>query len=155
MFFFFYDILIYSLTVADHVEHLKLVLQGLKNNHFLVKRSKCAFAQPSVEYLGHIVSAKGVHMDQQKFQVVMDWPQPRSIKELRRFLGLTGCYRRFVRSYASIAAPLTKLLKNDAFQWTNLAIEAFNNLKLAMSTTLVLVLPNFEKDFILETDASG
>ena len=79
------DILIYSFKLVDHVDHLKLVLQVLKKNQFLVKKSKCCFAQALVEYLGHIVSAESVHIDQQKIQVVMGWPQPRNIKELRGF----------------------------------------------------------------------
>lgn len=149
------DILIYSFKLVDHVDHLKLVLQVLKKNQFLVKKSKCCFAQALVEYLGHIVSAESVHIDQQKIQVVMGWPQPRNIKELRGFQGLTGYYRLFIHSYASIVAPLTKLLKKDAFQGNNSATEVFDKLKLAMSTTSVLVFPNFEEEFVLETDASG
>ena len=70
-------------------------MQTLKDNHFLVKRSKCAFGQEAVEYLGHVVSAKRVHMDQCKVQAMLDWPQPKNIKELRSFLGLIGYYRRF------------------------------------------------------------
>ena len=114
--------MIYSLTIADHVEHLKLVLQVLKNNQFLVKRSKCAFTQPSIEYLGHIVSAEGVHMDQQKIQAVLNWPQPQNVKELMGFLGLTCYYRRLVRSYVSIVAPLTELLSNGPRQQPKLLI---------------------------------
>ena len=144
----------YSSTLAEHLDHLRLVLQVLKDNQFFVKRSKCAFRQKEVEYLGHIVSAEGVHMDQNKVKAMVEWPQPKNIKELRGFLGLTGYYRRFVRSYASIAAPSTELLKKDAFHWTIATQEAFTKLKVAMSSASVLALPNFNKDFVLETDAS-
>ena len=147
--------MVYGSNLAYHVLHLRLVLQTLKDNQFLVNRSKCAFGQESMEYLGHVVSAKGVHMDQHKVQAMLDWPQQKNLKELREFLGLTRYYRRFVHSYAIVATPLTELLKKNAFQWTASAQEAFDKLKLAMSTTPVLVLPNFEEEFVLEMDASN
>ena len=152
---FFYDILVYSPSLQDHIIHLRMVLQTLRDNQFLVKHNKCSFGQCFVEYLGHIVSAQGVSMDMQKVQAMLSWPVPRSVKELRGFLGLTGYYRRFVRGYASIAAPLTDLLKQNAFSWSDPAQQAFVALKAAMSSAPVLVLPNFDKDFVLETDASN
>ena len=106
-----------------------------------------------MEYLGYVVSSEGVSMDIQKVQAMLDWPQPHNVKELRGFLGLTGYYRRFVKGYASIADPLTDLLKQNAYQWTELAQKAFEALKIAMSSTPVLTLPDFEKDFVFETYA--
>lgn len=152
---FFDDILVYSCTLEDHHEHLKTVFQCLLDNQFFLKKSKCTFAQPSIAYLGHIVSANGVGPDPEKINAMINWPQPHTVKQLRGFLGLTGFYRKFVKHYASIAAPLTALLKKYSFNWSAEAQTAFESLKKAMTETPVLALPNFDEDFTLETDASG
>ena len=152
---FFNDILIYSQTLSDHIIHLRLVLQTLQDNQFFVKRSKCYFGQNLVEYLGHIVSDLGVSMDHKKVQAMMDWPEPKNVKELQGFLGLTGHYKHFVKGYASIATPLTYLLKQNAYQWSLLAQQAFTALKVAMSSAPILILPNFDQVFVLETAASN
>ena len=89
--------LIYSQTLSDHINHLRLVLQTLQDNQFFVKRNKFSFGQHSVEYLGHIVSDMGVSMDNKKVKARMEWLEPKNVKELRGFLGLTGYYRSFVK----------------------------------------------------------
>ncbi|XP_062104134.1 uncharacterized mitochondrial protein AtMg00860-like [Humulus lupulus] len=152
---FFYDILIYSRNISDHVFHLRMVLQLLQDNSFYAKVTKCSFFQSTIDYLGHLVSAKGVSVDPSKIAAMCDWPTPTSVKQLRGFLGLTGYYRRFVAHYASVAAPLTDLLKKDSFQWSSEASQAFEKLKAAMTSTPVLQLPDFSQDFIVETDASN
>ncbi|XP_024019766.1 uncharacterized protein LOC112091134 [Morus notabilis] len=152
---FFDDILVYSASISDHIRHLRQVLQVLREHQFFVKRSKCTFGQTSIEYLGHIVSNYGVSMDLAKVKAMLEWPVPNNLKELRGFLGLTGYYRRFVRSYATIASPLTDLLKKDTFAWTSVAQSAFDTFKAAMTSAPVLALPNFVAEFVVETDASN
>ena len=147
------DILIYSPTMESHLDHLHQVLQKLQDNHIYLKASKCSFAQAKLEYLGHIISDAGVSTDNSKTEAMVNWPVPTCVTELRAFLGLTGYYRRFDRNYGIIAKPLTQLLKKKMFQWSESAQQAFDNLKLAMSTTPVLALPDFTKPFTVETDA--
>jgi len=108
---FFDDILIYSSSLAEHLRHVHAVLTMLHQHRLFVKRSKCVFGVDSISYLGHIISAAGVAMDPDKVQAVADWPTPRSARAVRGFLGLAGYYRKFVKEFGTIAAPLTALLK--------------------------------------------
>ncbi|XP_041011353.1 uncharacterized mitochondrial protein AtMg00860-like [Juglans microcarpa x Juglans regia] len=110
--------------------------------------------EKELEHLGHFILGEGVRVDQRKIEAMVDWPLPKDASALRGFLGLIGYYRRFMQNYGHIAKPLTSLLKNDNFEWTQEAREAFENLKRAMIVTLVLALPNFEKSFEVYTDVS-
>lgn len=152
---FFNDILIYSNSLPSHLHHLETIFRTLQQNEFFLKRSKCLFAQESIEYLGHIVSGKGVKPEPSKIQAMLRWPPPSTTKELRAFLGLTGFYRKFIKNYASIALPLTRLLCKDAFQWAPESQIAFDQLKAAMTSAPVLTLPNFSDPFVIKTDASN
>jgi hypothetical protein len=147
------DILIFSKSLEDHLEHLKLVFQTLLEHKLCIKFSKCTFAQQQITYLGHIISKEGVSTDLAKTEAMLQWHVPQNFTELRGFLGLTGYYRKFVRHYGTMARPLTNLLHNRTFSWNKPTQEAFEQLKLAMSTTLVLIFPDFSKVFIIETDA--
>lgn len=149
------DNLIYSNSLKDHCQHLQPVLQILQDNDFYLKYSMCSFAQSKLEYLGHIISSQGVATYPSKTADMLHCPTPTSFTELRAFLGLTGYYCWFVRGYGIIAKPLTNLLRNKVFAWSHIAQEAFDNLKLAMTSTPVLALPNFNTPFTVETDACG
>jgi hypothetical protein len=151
---FFDDILIFSSTWADHLHHVCTVLDTLRQHRLFVKRSKCAFGMESISYLGHIISAAGVAMDLAKVRAVRDWPTPRSVRTIRSFLGLAGYYRKFVRDYGTITAPLTALLKKEGFLWSSDATEAFDALKAAITVTPVLALPEFDRPFMVECEAS-
>ena len=152
---FFDDILIYSRTFDDHLQHLTIALQVLRDNQLFAKLRKCFFVQHNIEYLGHVISSQGVITDPKKIEVIMNWPQPATLKQLRGFLGLTGYYKRFVMNYGKITKPLTDMLKKIAFQWMEQGSRAFEELKQAKVTALVLALPYFSKEFTIETDACG
>ncbi|PNX61838.1 putative retroelement pol polyprotein, partial [Trifolium pratense] len=151
---FFDDILVYSPDWNTHLTHLQQVLQALATNQFYAKLSKCQFGVSSVEYLGHVILAEGVQADPSKIQAMVDWPVPKNITALRAFLGITGFYRRFVLNYATIASPLTDLLKSNAFTWTDAADKAFTALKTTMTKLPLLTLPDFSLPFEVTTDAS-
>lgn len=150
------DILIYKKTLADHLEHLKQVFAILEHHKLYLKFSKCSFAQSSLEYLGHIISAKGVATDPNKIQAIADWPTPVDAKQLRSFLGLSGYYRKFISNYGAISRPLTDLLKKyTIFHWNPDLQQSFDSLKQALVSAPVLALPDFSKGFTIETDASS
>ncbi|KAG7579311.1 Integrase catalytic core [Arabidopsis thaliana x Arabidopsis arenosa] len=152
---FFDDILIYSSSLQTHVQHLQSVFELMQQHQLFAKRSKCAFAVKKVEYLGHFISAEGIATDPAKLQAVREWPIPVNLKQLRGFLGLAGYYRRFVKSFGTIAGPLHALTKTDAFVWSVEAQKAFEELKDALCNAPVLALPMFDKQFVVETDACG
>ncbi|CAI7834188.1 unnamed protein product [Closterium sp. NIES-53] len=149
------DILIYSKNMKEHVEHLRKVFEILRKNKFYVKLSKSDFALKKVQFLGHMVSAEGVHVDPRKIEAVKKWKVPENMKELQQFLGFTNYYNRFVPQYAKIAAPLTDLLKKDTpFKWDTSHQQAMEQLQTALTTAPVLILPDPEKDYVVEADAS-
>lgn len=150
------DIMVYSSSLQEHVYHLQQVFELLQQHQLFVKASKCSFAQQQLEYLGHIIRVTGVATDPAKIQAVTDWPVPKTLKQLRGFLGLTGYYRKFIQHYGLLAKPLTNLLKKGvSYNWTSVEQEAFDCLKHALTHASVLKLPDFQKEFVIEIDASG
>ncbi|WVZ93769.1 hypothetical protein U9M48_039726, partial [Paspalum notatum var. saurae] len=129
------DILIYSKTEAEHEEHLRLVLQRLREHKLYDKFSKCEFWIDEVRFLGHVVSKGGIAVDPSKVSTVTNWKVPEIPKEVRGFLGLAGYYRRFIENFSRIAKPMTSLLEKDAeFRWTNAQQAAFDELKKRLTT---------------------
>lgn len=136
------------------MQHLAAVMTILQEHKYFVKLSKCIFCSSTVEYMGHLITEGTLKADPSKINSMTAWPIPKTVKQLRAFLGLTGYYRQFIVSYAVIAAPLTDLLKKDAFEWPATAEASFRDLKTAMTSAPVLRLPDFERPFCIETDAS-
>jgi hypothetical protein len=123
---FFDDILVYSDSLQEHIQHLQAVLQLLQRDHWQVKLSKCSFGQQQISYLGHVINKAGVASDPQKIAKVANWPVPVNSKDVRSFLGLAGYYRKFVQHFGIIARPLFNLLKKGApFVWTSESETAF------------------------------
>lgn len=150
------DILVHTATLEKHLHLLRQVLQLLKDNDLVAKRSKCSIAQNQIAYLGHQISEQGVATLTEHVQSVQDWKQPTNVKQLWGFLGLAGYYRKFVKHFGSISRPLNDLLKkNSVFVWTPTAEAAFRALKQALVIASMLALPDFSKQFIVETDASA
>lgn len=147
---FFDDILVYSPTFEQHIHDLRKVFELLSRDQWLVKLSKCLFAQELIAYLDHIVSAWGVGTDPTKLNSIQQWPQPTDVKQLRSFLCLAGYYRKFFRHFAMLARPLNDLLKKGSlFVWIAAHSSAFEALKSALLSASVLALPDFDKPFQL------
>jgi len=150
------DIIIFSRTYDEHMQHLQRVFDKLIGANVVVKPSKCHFLRSSVRFLGHIVSENSIRPDPEKVSAVHAFPVPRSVRELQSFMGLVGYYRRFVPSLATIATPLYHLFKKRVpWRWTGLEQRAFGQLKHALTTEPILALPDFERPFILHTDANA
>ncbi|KAI3798882.1 hypothetical protein L1987_34166 [Smallanthus sonchifolius] len=149
------DILIYSKSKAEHEEHLRLVLDLLKKEQLYAKFSKCEFWLNEVQFLGHIVNEKGIHVDPAKVEAVKNWQAPKTPTEVRSFLGLAGYYRRFISNFSKIAVPLTALThKGKPYEWGPKQVEAFQTLKKKLCEAPILTLPDGIEDFVVYCDAS-
>lgn len=153
---YFDDILIHSKCLDEHVKHLKCVLEVLRKERLYANLKKCTFCMDKVIFLGFVVSSKGIEVNEEKVKAIKDWPTPKSVTEVRSFHGLVSFYRRFVRDFSSIAAPLTEVIKKDrGFTWRKEQENAFNLLKEKLCSAPILQLPDFDKAFEVECDASG
>jgi len=142
------DILVYSKDEEEHEEHLRLVLQKLRENQLYAKLSKCEFWLNEVSFLGHVITDGGIAVDPGKVRDVLDWEPPQIVSEIRSFLGLAGYYRRFIENFSKIAKPLTSLLeKGKDFKWTDDCQNSFEELKKRLTTAPVVAMPDIHKNF--------
>jgi hypothetical protein len=151
------DLVIFSPDWESHIEHVSDILETLKQANLTAKPSKCSFGQRQVNYLGYVVGEGMVKPQKTKVEAVVNWEPPKTKKDVKSFLGLTGYYRKFVPNYADIAAPLSDLTRKkqpEKVMWTRECEEAFEKLKTVLCSEPVLKNPDFEKEFILQTDAS-
>jgi hypothetical protein len=149
------DIIVYSETFEEHLKHLCVAFDRLQVAGLRLNPEKCFFVKAELEFLGHIISNQGIRTDPLKTEKVKNFPRPKNTTQLRGFLGLASYYRRFVPNFARIATPLNKLLrKGTVYRWTTEQDQAFNALKECLITSPILKFPDFNKQFILFTDAS-
>ena len=149
------DIIIYSKTFDEHIEHIKAVFSRLRAAGLKLKMSKCEFLKREVNYLGHLVSASGIKPDPQKVSAIQNLGAPSTVKDVRSFIGMCSYYRRFIPNFAKIAKPLTELTKkNRRFDWSDQCQTAFETLRTTLTTAPILAYPDINKPYILYTDAS-
>jgi hypothetical protein len=148
------DILVYSKTKEEHVQHLRMVLQVLREHQQYAKLSKCSFYQRHIHYLGHIISEEGVVVDPEKVQAIQEWPALRNVAEVTSFMGLAGYYRRFIAGFSRIAHSITSLQKKEKkFQWTEECESSFQRLKQLLTSAPILKIADPNKDYVVCTDA--
>ena len=149
------DIIIFSQTEEDHLKHMEIIFKKLKKADLKLKESKCDFFKKEIHYLGHLISVDGIQPLPEKLDSIHNMPKPRSPKEIKQFLGLTGYYRKFVPRFSDMARPLTKLLAHDCeFKWTNQCDISFQMLKDTLCSAPILKYPDTSKPYTLYTDAS-
>jgi len=147
---YFDDILIYSGSMEEHLQHLREVLMILRQEQFYAATKKCVFMTHQVLFLGYILSEEGIQVDESKVEAIRSWPQPKTITEVRSFHGLVSFYRRFIPHFSSVMAPVSYCMKDKKFQWTDEATLAFEKIKTLLTTAPIPVLPNFQLLFELQ-----
>jgi hypothetical protein len=153
---YFDDILIYSKLLDEHIEHLRIVFGALREARLFANLEKCTFCTDQVTFLGYVVTLQGIEVDESKIEAIKSWPIPATLTQLQSFLGLAGFYRRFVRDFSTIVAPLNDLTKKGVpFYWGAAQEHSFNTLIDKLTHAPLLQLPDFGKTFELECNASG
>ena len=149
------DVFILTRTIAENIEKTAKILQRCREADLFVKPEKCEFWKQRVEYLGHIIEPDHVQMDPVKLGGLVDWPTPKTVKDVRSFLGFGNYYRRFIAGYGDLTRPFNDLLKKmNMFEWTKERQTAFETLKQKFQEQPILQLPDRQKPFLVETDAS-
>ena len=159
------DIIIFSDTKEEHIKKLEAVFQKLMAAGLKLKPTKCFFFRDEIEYLGHVVSGKGISTNPKKIEAVTKWPTPKTVYDVRSFLGFVGYYRRFIKNFSKITKPIREVItglenqskraaKKTYIEWTDLANAAFDNLKTMCVSTPILAYPDYQLPFTLHTDSS-
>ena len=148
------DILVYSSSVEEHKIHLRKLFDILHKNKLYIKPSKCTIGVDEVDFLGHKVNAEGIYMQSKLMSAILDWPQPQSLKDVQKFLGLANYYRKFIKEFARIVQPISDLLRRKTFIWSSEQEKSFTNIKQALTSATVLAHPRSDAEFVLSTDAS-
>ena len=149
------DIVIMGKTFKNHLQNLRVVLEKLRGAGLRLKPAKCSLFHEKVSFLGHVIMRQGISTDPDKIDTVKKWSVPTSAREVQQFLGLVGYYRRYIQDFSMIATPLYRLTERGrVFEWTSECDAAFQKLKQRLISAPVLIFPNFEKPFLLDTDGS-
>ena len=149
------EVLIYSQSEWEHEYHLRIVLQLLRDHQLYAKISKCEFWLTEVKFLGHVVSTSSVLVNLEKVKAVMSWEWPKSVFEIRSFLGLAGYYRRFNEDFSRFAAPMTRLTQKEVkFDWDDRCEKAFQELKRRLTSASILIVSDRGKGYTVYCDAS-
>ena len=149
------DILIFSNSIEEHWEHMKIALERLREAKLYGRIHKCEFLKSRVDYLGFEVSEEGIHASPEKVKAIVEWPKPQTVHDVRSFLGLASYYRKFIHGFSQIAGPLTELTKSKVkWHWDKEQEQSFLAMKIALVTAPVLRLPDFDHQFVVTTDAS-
>ena len=149
------DILIYSQFEEERENHLRIVLQAIKDHQLYAKFSKCEFWLTEMKFMGHVMLALGVSVDPKKVEAVMSWERPKSVFKIRNFLRLAGYYRRFIEDFSRLAAPITRLTRKGVmFEWDDLCEKAFQELKRRLTSAPILIVPDQGQRYTVYYDAS-
>lgn len=155
LFLYLDDLLVFSNSFEEHMAHVQLVLERLRFAKFTVNPDKVSFCVPEIQYLGYLISSSGVRVNPDRIKPILEFPVPTSLRQLKRFLGMIGFYSRFIAKLSDISEPLNALKRKGVkFKWTDIHSAAFNQLKTCLCNPPVLHSPNFQHQFILQTDAS-
>ena len=156
VFIYLDDIVIATETLEEHFRLLEIVAERLKKAKLTISLEKSRFCKKKVIYLGYLLTEQGVSIDRSKLQPILDYARPKSVKDIRRLMGLAGFYQRFIHNYSQVTTPITDLLRKDKkkFSWSEETEAAFNKLKSVLTSAPILANPDFTKPFAIESDAS-
>jgi hypothetical protein len=148
------DILVYSKSEEEHEQHMRMVLQVLREHQLYSKLSKCSFYQKKIHYLGHIISKDGIVMDPEKIEAIREWSTSKNVTEVRSFISIVGYYRKFIARFSRIAHPITSLQRKEKkFQWTKECERSFHQLKKLLTSAPILRIADPNEDFVVCRDA--